>query len=54
MYHVVAWVNRPRNVLLAWSARECDAFIPTTNRITPITRITIPNMRCEVTGGSYR
>jgi len=28
-YHMVSWVNLPVNVLLSWSAAECDAFLPT-------------------------
>ena len=48
MYQVVACVNRPVNVLLTWSATECEEFIPTINKPTPTIKSTIPSMRCEL------
>jgi integrase len=45
MYHVVASVNLPVKVLCIWSAKECDEFIPITNRTTPTTSRTIPTRR---------
>jgi hypothetical protein len=53
-YHMVSWVNLPVNVLLSWSAAECDAFLPTISSITQTTSRTIPKTRCMFMTNSNR